>query len=178
MLEDDGQFYLYRHIRKDTNEPFYVGVGTKAKNYRNEKTFNPYTRANLKCIRSAFWKRIASKTEIRIDIICESNDYKFIEQKEKEFIHLYGRRDLRTGSLVNFTDGGKGQKNVHQRTHSLETKLKMSKAAKGRTFSEETIEKMKKAKLLNPTMFWKGKKFTEEHKQKVIETKRKLKSNV
>lgn len=25
-----GKYYIYRHIRLDTNEPFYIGKGTKA----------------------------------------------------------------------------------------------------------------------------------------------------
>lgn len=38
----------------------------------------------------------------------ESNDRSEIFKKEKEFILLYGRKDMKTGSLVNMTDGGDG----------------------------------------------------------------------
>lgn len=31
MIVEDGKYYLYRHIRNDKNEPFYIGVGTKSK---------------------------------------------------------------------------------------------------------------------------------------------------
>lgn len=27
MLVDEGKYYLYRHIRLDKNEPFYIGIG-------------------------------------------------------------------------------------------------------------------------------------------------------
>ena len=29
MIENEGSYYLYRHIRLDTGEPFYIGIGTK-----------------------------------------------------------------------------------------------------------------------------------------------------
>lgn len=47
-------FYLYRHIRHDKNEPFYIGIG---------RTRN-YERAFRKTSRNKFWKNIVSKTEL------------------------------------------------------------------------------------------------------------------
>lgn len=106
----ENKHYLYRHIRLDTNEVFYVGIGTKYKPFSSYKT--EYTRAYItKEGRSTFWKRITSKTEYRVEIMFESNDYDFIKEKEREFIKLYGRRDLGEGTLVNMTDGGEGHKN-------------------------------------------------------------------
>lgn len=29
MIEPEGKYYLYRHIRLDKNQPFYIGIGTK-----------------------------------------------------------------------------------------------------------------------------------------------------
>ena len=37
-------YYVYEHIRHDTNEVFYVGIGTKQYNYGKGKT-NVYSRA-------------------------------------------------------------------------------------------------------------------------------------
>ena len=158
------KYFIYRHIRLDKNEVFYIGVGTMYTDKRAPNA-NPYRRAYLKAIRNPFWKNIVAKTKYDVDIIFESNSYEIIEEKEREFIKLYGRRELGTGTLCNMTDGGKGQKNVHLRQHSEETKKKMSESAKGRVFSEEHKEKLSKAKLKNPSRFWKGKKFSEEHKE-------------
>lgn len=104
-----GKYYVYRHIRLDKNEVFYVGIGTKTKN--NAKSIKSiYGRAYVygKNSRSAWWKRIYNKTPIQVDIIWESDNYDEVKQKEIEFIQLYGRQDLRKGTLVNMTDGGDG----------------------------------------------------------------------
>ena len=105
MIVDNGKYYLYRHIRLDTNEPFYIGIGTK-----QFKTYNcincEYGRANGKVRRTNFWNNIVNKTEYEVEVLLESDNYDFIKQKEIEFISLYGRKDLNTGNLVNLTVGG------------------------------------------------------------------------
>jgi hypothetical protein len=106
--------YLYRHIRLDTNEPFYIGIGSD----------DTYKRANNKKGRSYSWKDIAYKYLYKIDIILDNLTWEEACEKEKEFIKLYGRKDLNLGTLVNFTDGGEGQNN---RKDSIETKIKKSK---------------------------------------------------
>ena len=173
MLIDFGKYFLYRHIRLDKNEVFYIGVGTKTNNPNKQNYNEIYRRAFLRAIRNPFWKNIVAKTKYKVEIICESNDYEEIENKEKEFIELYGRRELKNGTLVNMIDGGKGQKSVHLKKHSEETKKKMSLAAKGKKFSEEHKDKLRQAKLNNPNRFWKGKKFSEEHKKRLRHPKQK-----
>jgi hypothetical protein len=99
--------YLYRHIRLDTNQPFYIGIGTITNKKFKTITSN-YSRANSKTQRSKYWNYIVNKTNYEVEILFESNDYDFIKQKEKEFIKLYGRVDNKTGILCNLTDGGDG----------------------------------------------------------------------
>ena len=107
--------YLYKHIRLDTNEVFYVGIGGK---YRpNQKN------------RNTIWKRIVAKTDYKIEIILESNDYEFIKQKEIELIKFYGRINLGNGTLANLTDGGEGtiglkMSDERKRKHSEIMKIK------------------------------------------------------
>lgn len=108
MIIGIGKYYLYRHIRIDKNEPFYIGIGTKRRSkeiygYRSE-----YSRAYSKHDRNIFWKRVVKKAGYRVEILLESDDYDFILQKEREFIGLYGRRNIKTGTLTNLTDGGEG----------------------------------------------------------------------
>jgi hypothetical protein len=171
MIEDIGQYYVYRHVRLDNNEVFYVGVGTKT-SYKNITTKKEthreiYKRAYVQSIRNTFWKSIIKKTRYQVDILCESNDYDFIEEKEKEFIKLYGRRDLETGTLVNFTDGGKGLSNAKRKPLSEDTKKRMSESHKGKILSKEHKQNLSLAKQNNPPNYWKGKNFSEEHKEKL-----------
>lgn len=114
----EGKYYIYRHIRLDKNEPFYIGMGTKGKwsTYENE-----YVRA-FSTNRGAFWKRIVSKAGYEVEILIESDNYEFILEKEMEFIKLYGRRDIKEGTLANLTDGGRGSKRYK---HTEEVMLKM-----------------------------------------------------
>lgn len=102
-IVDSGKYYLYRHIRLDKNEPFYIGIGTKRPIHDGV-----YNRAITKTVRNDIWGKIASKTKYIVEILLESNNYDFILQKEIEFIKLYGRINLRTGILSNLTDGGAG----------------------------------------------------------------------
>lgn len=152
MIVDLGKYYLYRHVRLDTNEPFYIGVGTN-----NEKSEN-FKRSRVKTNRNAYWKNIVSKTDYKVEILLQSDNYEFILNKEIEFISLYGRKDLNKGSLTNLTNGGeyflgytptievieKRRKKMIGRVTSEETKEKLRIAHKGITHSQKTIESFKK----------------------------------
>ena len=48
--------YIYKHTRNDTNEVFYIGIGSG-------KT---YKRAYKKIGRSKFWNNIVKKTSIQL----------------------------------------------------------------------------------------------------------------
>lgn len=140
--------YLYRHIRLDTNQVFYIGIGTKG---TNDNKYSYYTRAHVRSQRSLFWKRIVEKTDYKIEILFESDNYDFILEKEKEFIKLYGRRDLGLGTLVNMTDGGIGQKGA-KKVVSDSYRIKMKewhknhpefKSMLGKKHREDTKEQIK-----------------------------------
>lgn len=109
-LLEEGKFYLYRHIRPDKNEPFYIGIGTKNSKYCGSYK-HLYQRAYNKEGRNKIWKDILKKNngQFKVDILLETNIYSIIKAKEIEFIALYGRKDKGTGTLANLTDGGDGQ---------------------------------------------------------------------
>lgn len=116
MIVETGKYYLYRHIRLDKNEPFYIGIGKKNKD-------SIYKRAFTSFHRNKFWKRIVAKTDYEVEILLESNDYQFIKEKEKEFVKLYGRRDLGLGTLCNLTDGGDGTLNYKPSKNSIDKRI-------------------------------------------------------
>lgn len=93
--------YLYRHIRLDKNEPFYIGVG-------GLETFDDYNRAYDKIGRNKIWKRITTKTSYEIEILLDDLTKEEVLIKETEFVKLYGRINIKTGTLANLTDGGQG----------------------------------------------------------------------
>lgn len=114
---------IYRHIRPDTNEVFYIGIGSIKRAYAT------------RC-RNNYWRNIVAlnKNNYRIDIILDNLDRDDACKKEVEFIKLYGRSDLKQGTLCNLTDGG--EKNL------------------GRVVTEDLRERLSKA---NPKI-WLGKK--------------------
>jgi hypothetical protein len=148
---------VYKHIRKDTNEIFYIGIG------------NDKSRAFSAKGRNNHWKHIVDKYGYIVDIIETDINWQTACEKEIELIKEYGRRDLGFGTLVNMTDGGDGKLGPQ----SAITKNKISKAllknhiAKGKTFIElYGIEKAKiiKSKLQNNnSKYWKNKIRSEAH---------------
>jgi hypothetical protein len=109
--------YVYRHIRLDKNEPFYIGIGSDDKYYR----------ANKKSQRNIHWKRVVAKTPYEIEIMLDNLTWDEACEKEREFIKLYGRVNLKTGPLTNMTDGGDGTLGL---VVSDETREKLSKSIK------------------------------------------------
>lgn len=116
-------FYIYRHIRPDTNEVFYIGKGnTLSKSHSN--------RAYEKHRRNKWWQNIVSKNngEYKVEILFECETEAHVNKKEIEFISLYGRKDLGKGTLVNLTDGSDGSIGV---IVSDKTRLKLSEIFSG-----------------------------------------------
>lgn len=137
-------FYVYRHIRIDTNQVFYIGIGIKYK--------NKYVRVYDTTNRNKFWRNVVNKTDYKVEIIFDNITWEEAKRKEIRLIKLYGRRDLKQGSLVNLTNGGDGSVGG---VLSEEHKQKISNFQLGRVKSEETRKKL--------SLKHKGKKLSEEH---------------
>lgn len=141
--------YVYRHIRLDKNDPFYIGISNK-----DEKN---YARAYCKTqkTRNRFWLNVIAKTDYEVEILFDNVTYEFAKQKEIEFIDLYKRR-IDGGILTNLTKGGDGVLGVKNpklaernkkgawkgKKHTLETRLKISAGNIGRKNSPETRKKI------------------------------------
>jgi hypothetical protein len=117
--------YVYRHIRLDKNEVFYVGIGSD--------TDENYIRAYSKHQRNRHWNYV-SKNGYNVEILFDNLSWEDACEKEKEFIKLYGRKDLKEGTLVNKTNGGEGSLGI---ITSEETRKKISKASLGRIIYKE-----------------------------------------
>lgn len=150
MRED---FVVYFHERLDTNAVFYVGKGT-------------HKRVRQKCNRNPHWHNIVSKAG-GFNHHLVATGLVEIEALELERLLIAEMRNLGF-QICNMTDGGDG---VSGFKHSEETKRAMSvkrtgmcSAIKGRKFSPEHIENLKRAKL--------GKKQTPEHIKNAADTRR------
>jgi len=135
--------YVYKHTRIDTNEVFYIGIGS-------DEGGN-HTRAYSKD-RSKYWKKVANKVGYQVEILLDNLTWQEACDKEIELIKFYGRKDLKEGCLVNMTDGGESGSSGYK--HTLEMKNHLSLLKKG-TLGTNT-----------------GKKFSEEHKRKMSETQK------
>jgi hypothetical protein len=109
------EILVYRHRRLDTNEIFYIGIGSEK-------------RAKDKTRRTSFWKNIVSKTKYEVEIIHNNLSWEEACEKEISLIKEYGRRDKGLGTLVNMTDGGEGSTG---NIRSEETRMKISNSMKG-----------------------------------------------
>jgi hypothetical protein len=156
--------YVYRHIRLDKNEPFYIGISNDDK-----------YRATTKRKRNIIWTRIVSKSEYEVEILFDNISWEDACKKEIEFISLHGRIDLQTGTLANMTNGGEGtvgRKYIPSETH----KLNLSIASKGKKMSDIAKNKMSKSKKVAVLQFDLLGNFIKEH-DGIIDATRELKKD-
>jgi len=150
--------YIYRHIRLDKNEPFYIGVGSAKNHYR----------AYSKCNRNKHWNNIVKNTDYEVDILFDDLDNDTAVLKEIEFIKLYGRVDLGTGCLVNLTDGGDGCLS-RKITEEVKKKISLSNTGKVRSdIFKKNRSIAQKKKLMNPEEY---RKHCEATKNNVIKVR-------
>lgn len=158
--------YVYRHIRHDTNQPFYIGVGLTNDNY-----FRAYQKSKTK--RSSYWHNI-SKNGYDVEILFDNITNEQALEKEKEFIKLYGRSDNNTGILCNLTDGGEnppimyGENNPMKRKYSRD---KLSKSMTGRKLSIEHRENLKISKINTIPPSRKGCNMEKHSIEKMVESR-------
>ena len=133
----ERNWYCYLHIRKDTNQVFYVGIGCQPNFKRTYETKK----------RSIFWNNIVNKVQYKIFILRENMFKTQASAFEIWMIKKLGRRDLGKGPLVNLTDGGEGVKNKKFTKRHRENLSKALIGSKnywwGKTLSEEHKEKIR-----------------------------------
>jgi hypothetical protein len=137
--EDSRRFYVYLWLRHKNSKhgpklsPYYVGKGS------GNRAFNPRGR-RVKPPKD--WSYIVFAQEG----LTEQEAFDL----ERYCIALYGRKDLGTGILCNFTDGGEGVSGLR---HSQEARAKLSLANMGnqhflgKTHTQESRNKIAEARL-------------------------------
>jgi len=137
-----NDYYTYAYLRKD-GTPYYIGKGRKGRAFRKDG------------------RTVPCPPESRILILKRNLTEEQAFRHEIYMIAVLGRKALETGILYNFTDGGEGVSNP-----SLSTRQKMREKKLGRTLDDATRQKMSESSA------WKGKKRTEEVKEKIKRTKK------
>ena len=176
---------VYQHRRLDTEEIFYIGIGSRKQ--------RPYSTLN----RNKYWHRVVNKAGYKVEVLFNDVDKVQASQIEAYLIAFYGKKINGDGNLVNLQDGGYGYceytEEVKKRMskakkgmvssfkgkkHSEEAKKRMSESAKNREkttggwkHSEEAKIKMSLAKE-GKTSPRKGVILSDETKKKISESKK------
>jgi hypothetical protein len=112
-------FYVYEHIRLDTNAIFYVGKGCGARICSKDK-------------RNKHWQSIVNKAGYKGRVIVESHDEELVFFAEQERIDQLRKLGLK---LANQTDGGGG--GIKGYRHTSESRQLISKNVKGKMAGEK-----------------------------------------
>jgi len=143
-------YYVYglykKNIKYKTNvldeHLFYVGISSSDKNFyfrmKNHKTD--------KC--NPYKLNIIAKYDFIIRVFWNTNTQKEAEEREEFLIHWFGRRIHKTGILTNILSGANDNIFIGKK-HTKTTRKKISKSNKGKH------------------NYWKGKKLSDEHKEKI-----------
>lgn len=133
--EKVNKFYVYQYRDPRNNEVIYIGKG------RGGRAYNHLTRCSNRILRNKIQHMRELKLEPIIEFILQDVDESFALFTERLYIAKYGRIDLGTGTLCNFTDGGDGIRNP-----SEEHRKRIGEAAKNRIISDETRKKLSDAR--------------------------------
>lgn len=139
---DPNRFYVYAYLRAD-GTPYYIGKGSGNRAYDKGKTVT------------------TPRLEDRIVIVKKDLTEERSLEIEMKLIKMYGRKDLGTGVLRNRTDGGDGTLSL---LVSEQTRAKMAANKRGKKRPESFTLMIRAAN--------KGRRFSEEHKQKISMSKK------
>lgn len=92
-----GKFYTYVHVDRETQTPFYIGIG------KGKRAFDKS--------RNDFWKLFVSKysKDYEVKFIAKDIDEGTAREIENLLIKKFGKIQAGNGMLLNWTDGGYGE---------------------------------------------------------------------
>jgi hypothetical protein len=171
VMDNERRFYTYAYLRED-GTPYYIGKGTGRR------------------IDNASGKSVKLPPKDRRIFLKENLTEEEAFKHEIYLIAIYGRKDLGTGILWNFTDGGdgtsgfrptevtrrklseasKGNTRLLGHRHSDEAKRRISEKSKGKRHSDETKRKI--SEKLKGKQNCLGRKLSEDTKRKMSEAQR------
>jgi len=127
--------YVYKHIRNDNGEVFYIGA--------SDNKDGEYKRAYRIYRQNKEWDKIVAETSFAVEIIYDNITMEEAYRLEVEMIAKY-KRFKDGGTLANATIGGMGVSGLSGYTHPMqgknhtyESRLKMSITRTGKKMSEK-----------------------------------------
>ena len=151
-VSDYQDYYVYIYLKEDLT-PYYVGKGRKSRAFHKHTVPVPKDKRLIVFVST-------NLTEIWAFAL------------ERKLIRWYGRKDNKTGILLNFTDGGEGTSGYR---HKESSKDLIGKAHKGKLVKEETKRKLSQIRSLNPKFGgrknkgrpspFKGRKYSQEESE-------------
>lgn len=117
-----NKYYLYVHYRESDGTPFYVGKGSGKRAWTTQH-------------RNKFWENTKNKHGIKVEILFDGLSEEETFQCERDAILEFTYLGYK---LTNLTPGGEGA----SYKRSLETRIKMGNASRGRKYSDEIKRKI------------------------------------
>jgi hypothetical protein len=146
------KYYTYAHYTADTKELFYIGKGTKVKDFK-------YKRASCYWKRNPYWNnKVKKHGGFTYEILSSWETEKEAFDHEKLLISIFGKK------LVNLSEGGEGNSGRVQ--SEQEKQLRASKLL-GSKRTEEAIKNMSAAQKINTEAIATLTKEREKQKKKV-----------
>lgn len=160
-----NKFYTYCYINPITEKPFYVGKGCGNRMYSHLSEAKNSSVSNYKL--NTIRKILELGKEPIIKVVLDGLSEEDAFELEEFLICEIGRHDLGAGPLVNLTDGGEGLSGLVRdlsgennpnygntreksswwgKSHTEETKAKISVAQKGKVITEAQKANMRKPK--------------------------------
>lgn len=141
-VDEKSDFCVYFHKKKNTNEIFYVGKGRQ-------------WRQNQKSNRNKHWHNVVNKYGFDVCIVADN-----LTNKKACLLERFLISEIGLNYLVNYTLGGEGSEGYKHTEEALSL-------MRGKRLSEEHKEKLSNAKKTKPTMYWVGKKRSQETIKKI-----------
>ena len=154
------QYYVYEHIRKDTNKVFYVGKGKNKRAY----DFN---------LRNIYWKRIFEKCNVvEVKFLIENVDEELALLVEMERIDQLKKLGIKLSNLTNGGEGSSGLKHTESSKKIISEKAKERKNPMSGRRHTESSKNIMSEKAVGRKSSFRDKKHTDESKKIISDSKK------